>query len=74
MTTTKAITSAKITNLTELEAFCEAVRESTKGRHGDEVYLATAVRMTLVTDRLTDGSQVFDISASLVLERNERRG
>lgn len=67
------LTSARITNLTELEQFCEAVRETVEDRDGDTVYLETDIRLTLVKERLTDGSHVYDIVPALVLDREKRR-
>ena len=69
----KQITTARITNLTELEEFCKAVRESTDGLHGDVVYLETDLRLTLIKERLTDGSHVYNIQPALVLARNHHR-
>jgi hypothetical protein len=69
----KTLDSARITNLTELEQFCEMVRETAKERDGDTVYLETDMRLTLVKERLTDGSHVYDIVPALVLDRAKRR-
>jgi hypothetical protein len=71
--TSKDIFQSRITNLTELEQFCEMVRLTVTEDDGDVVYLNTDIRLTLVRERLTDGSHVFDIRPALVLENSKRR-
>ena len=61
----------RITNLGQLERFCEAVRDAiaaervpgllTSPAMGEDVMTAGAVRCSLVKRTLTDGSAVFDI-------------
>lgn len=65
--------SAKIETQADLEDFLMAVdgalecEGAENPRDSSVVYVQTAIRLTLVKERLTDGSHVFNIHTALVL-------